>query len=305
MKAQELIQPSVDELMEKRQIGHLSVALNILDPLVDKMIHASDPNQALMHLGSINWFIPPKKKIIDQIRNAGPSIAEEIVGVQPMDQHGPSGISPEEMRILRSTDIYLFKAASLLRHGIYSRHELSSAFDPFVLCKFIHDADVSPRSQEKILRTGISSWREGRSLEAAFILMPLVENAIVRCCAYLGGDVLALSRSESTSRRTGEAIVQLVEMAFGENWSFFVRHLWAREGAIRHSYCHGFITDVQVNEPAVDLAIYTLIALAYNLITKLVQDDKVRQLAHSLWDKRGRPIGDDWADWFEAERKLV
>src|SRR5579863_2963358 len=28
------------------------------------------------------------------------------------------------------------------------------------------------------------------------------------------------------------------------------------------------------------------------------------ELAYALWERRGRPLGDDWADWFAAETAL-
>lgn len=30
----------------------------------------------------------------------------------------------------------------------------------------------------------------------------------------------------------------------------------------------------------------------------------VQKLAYALWAARGRPLGDDWADWFAAEARL-
>lgn len=32
--------------------------------------------------------------------------------------------------------------------------------------------------------------------------------------------------------------------------------------------------------------------------------DRIRQRAYLLWEARGRPFGDDWADWFQAEKEV-
>jgi len=30
----------------------------------------------------------------------------------------------------------------------------------------------------------------------------------------------------------------------------------------------------------------------------------IAALAHAMWESKGRPLGSDWEDWFNAERKL-
>lgn len=40
------------------------------------------------------------------------------------------------------------------------------------------------------------------------------------------------------------------------------------------------------------------------LVSHPVSDERVRAAAYRRWENRGRPIGDDWADWFEAKNAL-
>ena len=34
-----------------------------------------------------------------------------------------------------------------------------------------------------------------------------------------------------------------------------------------------------------------------------IPSESVQVAAYYLWEKRGRPVGDDWTDWLEAEKK--
>ena len=142
-------------------------------------------------------------------------------------------------------------------------------------------------------------------MAASAVLLPLVENAVVRACSYLGGQALTVSRSESVTRRIGDTITPMVEQYLGEDWAFFFRHIWGREGAIRHAYCHGYIHDERVSSRDADLCVYALLSLAYNMITKYLHDNLVRKIAYGLWQSRGCPEGDSTTDWYEAERRLI
>ncbi|NRA36889.1 MAG: DUF2934 domain-containing protein [Planctomycetes bacterium] len=82
-------------------------------------------------------------------------------------------------------------------------------------------------------------------------------------------------------------------------------HIWATEGAIRHSICHGFVDDDEISSSTLsDISVVCLISLAYNVITKLVHDHKVEESAYFLWEKRGKPFGDELTDWYEAEKNI-
>ncbi len=32
---------------------------------------------------------------------------------------------------------------------------------------------------------------------------------------------------------------------------------------------------------------------------------RIAELAHALWDRSGRPEGNDWENWYEAERIMM
>ena len=303
-KATDLVRDAVRGAMTTYAVAHDELDLRMLDGLIACMAAAPSEGHALMMLGRQQMFLPSRSLIEEGVRAAGPSIVEQIAMVLPIGQHGAFGGSPEEMRILKVTDIFLWKVSALLHYGIYRSPRLLHLFQVDVLERFLLDAHIVGADQASVLKAGLTAWQQEDWLVSSAVLLPLVENAVVRSCAAMGEQALTVSRSESFVRRTGDAILPIVERCLGVDWQFFFRHLWAREGAVRHAYCHGYITDEQVASREPDLCVYALLSLAYNVTARQAHDQRVRETAFHLWQSRGSPEGDAWADWFEAERKL-
>lgn len=304
LKAQELLRSPVAASLDQVQVLSGQIDLSFLHPVITKLSNANSPEHALMLLGSMRGFVPSKSDIIASVNAAGPSLVEQIVGIQPLGEHGPSGQSMHQVRIHQTTDIQLHKAAMILRHGLYKEPHLARVFSQDVVAEHLVDSGVIFETQREILIRGIRAWAECDFMAANSILIPLTENAFVHCCSLLGGSSLVISRSESTSRRTGDSIVALIAEHMDEDWAYFFDFLFAREGAIRHAYCHGYVASTQIQSREADLCIFFLLALAFSIISKMVYDEHVRQSAYFLWESRGRPDGDSWRDWFDAECQL-
>jgi hypothetical protein len=303
LKASDILKPALIASMDRTLVHQTPIDLRVLEPVVKRLADATSPDEALMLLGSETSFIPIKRAMEDGVRKAGPSLLEQITIVQPVGEHGAVGVSMEEVRIIQITDLWLSQRAAL-RRALFENAQIKHLFEPALLADFFVRAGLVAENQKGILLRGLEAWHQKDCHVAAAALLPIAENGFVACCSALGGEALAMSRSESLARRTGDAVAAMIEANLDENWAFFFRHVWAREGAIRHAYCHGFLTDDRVSIRESDLSISAMLSLAFYLFGKHAWDQWVRDAAYFNWLNRGCPPNDDWRDWFEAERLL-
>ena len=95
---------------------------------------------------------------------------------------------------------------------------------------------------------------------------------------------------------------------------------------LRNDIAHGGYDNEEISETMyreiaglfgsfiVNLAHNCYVARDYNALMAIVDaeatrllkapDGELREKAYALWEQRGRPIGDDWADWYQARLEL-
>ena len=304
MKIHELIYPETKDNLIPIYSSMGNDDITRLSPLVNRLISAESLDHSWMLLGSCGNFLPRKIDVEKEVNSRPVSLASLLCSYQPLGEHGPTNYTESELTVYQETEKAIFKLSSLLRTSVFENPSLSQMFDPASLSGFLVESQIVPSEQMGILQRGLHAWREKDNLTCGFILIPIAENAFTRACSILGENSIVLSRTENASRKTGDSIVKSLLQALGEDWAFIFEHIWAREGAIRHSYCHGFINDERTNIYISDITVFCLIGLAYETISKSVLDLQIRESAYAIWEKRGRPIGDELAHWLEAERQI-
>ncbi len=305
MKLQELIYSSTIETLDKRMLAHETIDPSVFQPLVTMLQTSESRENALMLLGATHLFGSFKETVLKEaaIKASGCELVNLLCHFQALGHHGPVSSSVEDVAVSQETDIALFRLSMYLRSCLYQNEITKDMFAPSLLCRFLVDSQVVSFRQQQILLRALTCWFNRDFVTANFMLVPLMENAFMRACSLLGDSSLVISRTESTSRKTGESIAASIETFLGADWAFIYMHLWGKEGASRHAYCHGYIVDNMVTNIESDVSIYCLIVLAYSVIIKQ-HDIAVQSKAYEIWEQKGKVRGNDWSNWFEAESLL-